>query len=166
MLSAPERHSEGSPMERVRDLGLVLKGRVPTNPAGIYHPVLLTGNLAHVSGQIPRLPDGTLLCGIAGDTASLEEATEAARNCGLTMLSTLEAQLGSLDRVVRVVKVNGYVAAHPDFKDQSKVINAVSNLFIEVFGPAGKSARSAIGVSSLPLGITCEVEAVVEVDLS
>ena len=121
---------------------------------------------AHVSGQVPRNPDGSLCCGIAGATATEEEAVEAARACGLTMLATLENQLGSLDRVKRVVKVNGFVASSPDFQKHPIAINAVSHLFMDVFGPAGKSARSAVGVAALPLGILCEVEAIFEVDLS
>ena len=200
-LNRPERHPRGSPEERVRELGLVLDGRLPANPQGIYHPVVLVDTMAQVSGQVPRLPDGSLLTGTAGSTATEEEAVEAARACGITMLATLRDQLGTLDRVKRVVKVNGYVAASepgpggrrkdlprpssrtdsassasssarryvastPDFTRQPAVVNAVSNLFLDVFGPAGKSARSAVGVAALPLGITCEVEAVMEVDLS
>jgi len=161
----PRRHADGTPEERVAQMGLVLDGRVPTNPVGVYHPVVLVGNTAHVSGQIPRLPDGSLLKGVAGSTASEEDAAEAARNVGLTMLATLRAELGSLDRVRRVIKVNGFVASTPDFEAQPAVVNALSNLFIDVFGPAGKSARSAVGVAALPLGITVEAEAIVEVDL-
>ena len=165
-LNRPERHPRGSPEERVRELGLVLDGRLPANPQGIYHPFVLVDTMAQVSGQVPRLPDGSLLTGTAGSTATEEEAAEAARACGITMLATLRDQLGTLDRVKRVVKVNGYVASTPDFTRQPAVVNAVSNLFLDVFGPAGKSARSAVGVAALPLGITCEVEAVIEVDLS
>ena len=165
-LNRPERHPHGTPEERVGQLGLVLDGRLPANPQGIYHPVVLVDTMAQVSGQVPRLPDGSLLTGTAGSTATEEEAVEAARACGITMLATLRDQLGTLDRVKRVVKVNGYVASTPDFTRQPAVVNAVSNLFLDVFGPAGKSARSAVGVAALPLGITCEVEAVMEVDLS
>ncbi|XRB07947.1 YjgF_endoribonc domain-containing protein [Pycnococcus provasolii] len=154
-----------SPEQRVQELGLVLDGRLPTNPQGVYHPVVLVGSLAHVSGQIPRLPDGSLMTGIAGDSASEEQAAQAAYEVGVTMLATLKNELGSLDRVKRIVKVNGYVACTPDFERQPAVMNALSNLFIDVFGPAGKSARSAVGVAALPLGITVEAEAIVEVDL-
>lgn len=164
--SAPQWHAEGTPEERVKALGIELEGRVPTNPQGIYHPVVLVGNQANVSGQIPRLPDGSLLTGIAGSTASEEEAAEAAYNVGCTMLASIRNQLGSLDRVKRVVMVRAYVASTPEFERQPAVVNALSNLFIDVFGPAGKSARSAVGVAALPLGITVEAEAVIEVDLS
>jgi enamine deaminase RidA (YjgF/YER057c/UK114 family) len=160
-----EEAGSASPEQRVQELGLVLDGRLPTNPQGVYHPVVLVGSLAHVSGQIPRLPDGSLMTGIAGDSASEEEAAQAAYEVGVTMLATLKNELGSLDRVKRIVKVNGYVACTPDFERQPAVMNALSNLFIDVFGPAGKSARSAVGVAALPLGITVEAEAIVEVDL-
>ena len=125
-LNRPERHPRGSPEERVRELGLVLDGRLPANPQGIYHPVVLVDTMAQVSGQVPRLPDGSLLTGTAGSTATEEEAVEAARACGITMLATLRDQLGTLDRVKRVVKVNGYVASTPDFTRQPAVVNAVS----------------------------------------
>lgn len=123
------------------------------------------GNLAYVSGQIPRNPDGSLVTGVVGTAGADEErGREAATAVGLTMLATLRSQLGSLDRVKRVVKVSAFVASAPDFERQPAVCNALSELLIDVFGPAGKSSRSAVGVAALPLGISVEAEALVEIE--
>ena len=123
------------------------------------------GNLAYVSGQIPRNPDGSLVTGVVGTSGADEErGREAATAVGLTMLATLRSQLGSLDRVKRVVKVSAFVASAPDFERQPAVCNALSELLIDVFGPAGKSSRSAVGVAALPLGISVEAEALVEIE--
>ena len=126
---------------------------------------MLVGNLAYVSGQIPRNPDGSLVTGVVGTAGADEErGREAATAVGLTMLATLRSQLGSLDRVKRVVKVSAFVASAPDFERQPAVCNALSELLIDVFGPAGKSSRSAVGVAALPLGISVEAEALVEIE--
>ena len=123
------------------------------------------GNLAYVSGQIPRNPDGSLVTGVVGTAGADEErGREAATAVGLTMLATLRSQLGSLDRVKRVVKISAFVASAPDFERQPAVCNALSELLIDVFGPAGKSSRSAVGVAALPLGISVEAEALVEIE--
>ena len=159
----PPWHEEGSPEERVKQLGLELDGRVATNPAGVFRPAVVVGDLAYVSGQVPRLTDGSLIVGKCGSAEMTEEqAVEAARVVGITMLATMKAQFGSLDMIKQVVKVNGFVNCEPDFTKQPAVVNGLANLLIEVFGPAGKASRSAVGCSGLPLGIPVEAEAIVE----
>ena len=123
---------------------------------------MLVGNLAYVSGQVPRRTDGSLIVGKCGDDIGDEEAVDAARVVGLTMLATMRQQFGSLDHIERVVKVNGFVNCTGDFTRQPAVVNGLANLLIEVFGPAGKASRSAVGCSGLPLGIPVEAEAIVE----
>ena len=123
---------------------------------------MLVGNLAYVSGQVPRRTDGSLIVGKCGDDIGDEEAVEAARVVGLTMLATMRQQFGSLDHIERVVKVNGFVNCVPEYTKQPAVVNGLANLFIDVFGPAGKSSRSAVGSSGLPLGVPVECEAIVE----
>ena len=120
------------------------------------------GNLAHVSGQLPFV-DGELVTGRLGEDVSLEQGTAAARACGLMILAQLEAALGSLDRVERIVKLGAFVTSTADFTDQPKVANGASELMAEVFGEAGKHARSAVGVPVLPLGAAVEVDAIVAV---
>ena len=158
----PGWHPDGSPEERVEQLGLELDGRCATNPAGVFYPVVLVGNLAYVSGQVPRRTDGSLIVGKCGDDIGDDEAVDAARVVGLTMLATMRQQFGSLDHIERVVKVNGFVNCTPDYAKQPAVVNGLANLFIDVFGPAGKSSRSAVGSSGLPLGVPVECEAIVE----
>ena len=161
--ACPPWHEEGSPEERVVQLGLELDGRIATNPAGVFRPAVVVGDLAYVSGQVPRNTDGSLIVGKCGtETMTEEQAVEAARVVGITMLATMRQQFGSLDHVRQVVKVNGFVNCESDFTKQPAVVNGLANLLIEVFGPAGKASRSAIGCSGLPLGIPVEAEAVVE----
>lgn len=161
--ACPPWHEEGSPEERVVQLGLELDGRIATNPAGVFRPAVVVGDLAYVSGQVPRNTDGSLIVGKCGtETMTEEQAVEAARVVGITMLATMRQQFGSLDHVRQVVKVNGFVNCESDFTKQPAVVNGLANLLIEVFGPAGKASRSAIGCSGLPLGIPVEAEAIVE----
>ena len=132
-------------------------------PAGVYKPLVLLGNLAYLSGHGPVTMDGSLLTGRVGEDVDKEQGKLAARQVGLTMLSTLRAQLGSLDRVARVIKVLGMVNATPDFGEHPYVINGCSELFAEVFGSEhGIGARSAVGMGSLPGNITVEIEAILE----
>ena len=159
----PGWHENGSPEERVKELGLELEGRVAKNPAGVFYPAVLVGDVAYVSGQVPRNTDGSLIVGKCGtDDMTEEQAVEAARVVGITMLATMRQQFGSLDNIKRVIKVNGFVNCTDDFTKQPAVVNGLANLFIDVFGPAGKSSRSAVGCSGLPLGIPVEAEAIVE----
>jgi enamine deaminase RidA (YjgF/YER057c/UK114 family) len=145
---------------RLEELGIELPAAAA--PVAAYVPVVTTGNLAHVSGQLPFVA-GALVTGRLGEDVSLEEGTAAARACGLMILAQLEAALGSLERVARIVKLGAFVNSAPHFTDQPKVANGASELMAEVFGEAGKHARSAVGVAVLPLGAAVEVDAIVEV---
>ena len=130
-------------------------------PGGVYSPIVQVGDTVYVSGHGPLLPDGSMITGKVG--AELDEAAgkNAARQVGLAILATLQAQLGSLDRVERVVKVLGMVNAASDFERHPQIINGFSELMIEVFGESGRAARSAVGMGSLPGNIAVEVEAIV-----
>ena len=132
-------------------------------PGGIYHPVLIVGNLAIVSGHGPVRADGSMITGKVGETISEAEAQLAARQVGLTMLSTLRRELGSLDRIERLVKTLGMVNSTPDFGNHPQVVNGFSSLMVEIWGDVnGKGARSAVGMGSLPANIAVEVEAIFE----
>ena len=132
-------------------------------PVGVYKPIVIVGNLAYLSGHGPLRPDKSLIIGRVGADLSLEEGKLAARQVGLALLATLLAQLGSLDRVARVIKVLGMVNATPDFEQHPKVINGASELFAEVWGQDnGVGARSAVGMGSLPDNIPVEIEMIVE----
>ena len=148
---------------KIVELGLEL----PPAPApmGVYKPIVITGNLAYLSGHGPVQPDGTLMTGRVGDDLDLDAGYQPARQVGLTMLATLRANLGSLDRVQRVIKVLGMVNCTPDFPDHPKVINGCSELFAQVWGEEnGVGARSAVGMGSLPGNISTEIEAIFEID--
>jgi enamine deaminase RidA (YjgF/YER057c/UK114 family) len=147
--------------KRLEELGIVLPKA--TAPAANYVNAVLTGNLLFLSGKGPYRPDGTLHTGIVGQHVTVEEAYQHARLTGLHLISTMQAELGDLDRVVRVVKVLGMVNAVPGFGQQPEVINGCSDLMVEVFGEKGRHARSAVGMGSLPRNITVEIEAIVEV---
>ena len=132
-------------------------------PVGNYVGSVLVGELLFMSGCGPRRPDGSSITGKVGGDLSTEEGYEAARLVGLNMLAGIRAQLGSLDRVRQVVKTLGMVNAVPDFKEQPTVINGYSDLLVEVFGDAGRGARSAVGMASLPFQIAVEVEMILQV---
>ena len=137
----------------------------PPAPAGVYKPMVMADNLAYLSGHGPLRSDGSMFVGRVGADVDLEEGYRAARQTGLALLSTLRHELGSLDRVTRVVKLLGLVNSSPDFHQHPAVINGCSELFVQVFGPdAGVGARSALGVAALPGNITVEIEAIVEVE--
>jgi enamine deaminase RidA (YjgF/YER057c/UK114 family) len=130
---------------------------------GIYKPVVVTGNLAFVSGHGPLKSDRSLLLGRVGETLDLASGQAAARQTGLAILATLRAELGSLDRIGRVIKVLGMVNCTPEFADHPKVINGCSELFAQVWGDdRGVGARSAVGMGSLPGNIAVEIEAIFE----
>ena len=143
---------------RLQELGIVLPDVSP--PLASYVPVMVQGDLAFVSGQLPFV-DGELVTGTLGKDVELDQAVVAARACGLMILAQLKAAVGSLDKVERVVKLGGFVASTPDFTDQHKVVNGASDLMAEVFGDAGRHARAAVGVPSLPVGAAVEVDAVI-----
>lgn len=134
-------------------------------PVGVYKPLVIVGSLAYVSGHGPLKPDKSLITGRVGADLTLEQGKAAARQVGLAILATLRAQLGSLDRVKRVVKVLGMVNSAPDFLDHPKVINGCSELFADLWGPDhGIGARSAVGMGPLPGNIAVEIEAIFEVE--
>ena len=135
----------------------------PLVPAGNYVGAKTVGKLVYLSGEGPRLPNG-VISGKVGEDLSVEEGQEAARLVGLNMLTTLRNHIGDLDRVKQIVKVFGMVNALPNFKQHPSVINGFSDLMVEVFGDKGRGARSAVGMSSLPFQIACEVEMIVEIE--
>ena len=146
---------------RISELNLELPPA--PKPGGIYHPVLILENIAYVSGHGPLRSDGSMITGKVGDTMTEADAYRAARQVGLTMLATLRRELGSLDRIERLVKTLGMVNATPDFANHPQVINGFSNLMVEIWGDVkGKGARSAVGMGSLPSNIAVEVEAIFE----
>jgi enamine deaminase RidA (YjgF/YER057c/UK114 family) len=145
---------------KLAELGLVLPE--PAAPVAAYVPVVMTGGLAYVSGQLPFV-DGVLVKGRLGESVTVGEGYEAARACGLMLLAQLRAALGSLSRVERVVKLGAFVCSTGEFIDQPKVANGASDLMAAVFGEAGRHARSAVGVPVLPLGAAVEVDAIVAV---
>jgi enamine deaminase RidA (YjgF/YER057c/UK114 family) len=149
-----------SPAERAKELGLVFPPA--PKPAGVYRPVLVIDNFLYVSGQAPMKNDGTLMQGRLGDNLSLEEGKLAARQVGLTMLSSIQTHFGSLDKIKRVVKVFGMVNCTPDFIQQPYVVNGFSELMADIWGREyGIGVRSAVGMM-LPDGIPVEVEAMFE----
>lgn len=130
---------------------------------GVYNPLVIVGTIAYLSGHGPYLPDGGYIMGKVGSELTLDDGRQAARQTGLAILSTLRTQLGSLDRIKRVVKLLGMVNASPDFGEHPQVINGCSELFAEVFGSdAGIGARSAVGMGSLPGNIAVEIEGIFE----
>lgn len=146
---------------RIKELSIELS--TPAKPVANYVGAVKTGNLVFLSGKISKDNAGNLIKGKLGKDLTIEQGYEAAKTCGIAQLSTLKAELGDLNKVVRIVKVSGFVNSTPDFTDQSKVINGFSDLMVEVFGARGKHARAAVGMTSLPLGVACEVEMIVEV---
>lgn len=147
---------------RLRELGIELPPAQA--PVASYVPVVVSSGLAYVSGQVPMAEGKLLWTGKLGAELDLEAGAEAARRCALQALSALRAELGSLDRVRRIVKVSVYVASDRGFTDQPKVANGASDLLVQVFGDAGRHARAAVGVAELPLGGPVEVEVVAEVE--
>ena len=147
--------------DRIQELGLHLP-EVAT-PVANYVPAVRAGNLLFVAGQVPRGADGQMITGKVGDSMGVDAAYNAARICGLYALAAAKAELGDLDKVVRVVRVMGLVNAVPDFTQQPAVINGFSDLMVEVFGEAGRHARVAYGAGSLPGAAAVEVESLYEV---
>src|SRR3954468_22644520 len=147
--------------QRLAELGISLPA--PAAPVAAYVPAVEHAGLLHISGQISFAEDGSLIKGRLGDDIDLEGGGAAARRCGIMLLAQMKAALGSLDRVERVVKLGVFVNSVPAFIDQPKVANGASELMQEVFGDAGRHARSAVGVAVLPLGVAVEVDAIVAV---
>lgn len=147
--------------ERLADLDIDIP--VPMGPAGLYVPAVRVGDLVYLSGTGPVRPDGSLVTGKVGRDLDVDEAREAARLTGLQIVGMLAAELGDLDRVVRIVKLLGMVNCAPGFTHTPRVIDGCSELLVTVFGDAGKGARSAVGMAELPFDIAVEIEAVVHV---
>ena len=146
---------------RLAELGITLPSSPA--PAANYVPYVQTGDLVYISGQISMDADG-LKTGKLGDGYSIDDGYAAARKCGINLIAQLKAACGGdLDRLVRVVKLNGFVNATQDFTDHPKVINGTSDLMVEVFGEQGRHARAAVGSSSLPLGVAVEVEGIFQI---
>lgn len=148
--------------QRLRDAGIALPPAAA--PVAAYVPAVRSGAMLYLSGQLP-MRDGTpAVKGILGAGVTLEQGAEAARLAALNLLAQAKLALdGDLDRICRLVKLTGFVAATPDFTDHPKVVNGASELMITALGPAGRHARSAVGVASLPLGAAVEVEAIFEI---
>lgn len=147
-----------TPEERLSSLGLVLP--VAPVPVANYVPYRFAGNLLYLSGQGPKRADGTYRPGRLGRDCAIEEAYEDARLTGLNLLAVAKSALGELSRIEAVVKLLGMVNAEPDFSEHPKVINGCSDLLVEVLGDAGRHARSAVGMGSLPNRMTVEIEAI------
>jgi enamine deaminase RidA (YjgF/YER057c/UK114 family) len=149
-----------TPEARIAELAITLPPTPP--PGGVYTPVVVVDRIAYVSGQVPWGPDGKMIVGRVGSDLTEEQGAAAARDVALSMLATVRASLGSLDRVKRIVKVLGMVNSTPDFQRHPAVMNGFSNTMVEIFGDAGRAARSAVGMGSLPYNVPVEVEAILE----
>jgi enamine deaminase RidA (YjgF/YER057c/UK114 family) len=151
--------------QRLQSLGIALPQ--PSSPVANYVPFVRTGNLVFVSGQICLGPDGKLAAEHTGKVAadvSPEVAKEAARLCAINLMAQLRRAVGDLDKVVRCVRLGGFIASSPDFAGQAGVMNGASDLIVEVFGDKGRHARTTIGVAALPTGASVEVEGIFEVE--
>lgn len=144
--------------DRLIELGITLP--VAAAPVAAYVPTVEANGMLYVSGQLP-FRGGNIMVGRLGEDRDLAFGTEAARACGLMLIAQIKAALGSLDRVERIVKLNIFVNSDPRFTDQPKVGNGVSELMVDVFGDAGRHARAAVGVPTLPMGAAVEVDAIV-----
>lgn len=147
---------------KLKEKGIVLA--TPSNPVANYVNVVRVGNLLYLAGKGPAKADNTYVTGKAGKDLTIEQGYEAARLTAIAHLAVLRNELGSLNKVRRIVKVFGMVNCTDDFKDQPKIINGYSDLMVEIFGDKGKHARSAVGMASLPFNMAVEVEVIVEVE--
>ena len=145
--------------EKIKTIGIRLPN--PPSPAGSYIPVVKSGNLLYVSGQIPMEDGKVVFTGKVSDT-NIETAQKSARICAINILAQIKKELGDLEKISRIVRLSGFVNSGPEFTQQPKVINAASDLFYEIFGECGKHSRIAVGVSSLPLNSMTEIDAIVE----
>src|SRR3569623_1416237 len=147
--------------QRLSELGITLP--VAAAPVASYVPAVEQGGMLHISGQISFAEDGSVIYGRLGEDMDLDAGNAAARRCGIGLLAQIKAALGSLDRGDRIVKLGVFVNSAPSFTDQPKVANGASELMQQVFGAAGRHARSAVGGAVLPLGVAVEVDAIVAV---
>ena len=145
--------------EKIKSLGITLPN--PPTPAGSYIPAIKTGNLLFISGQIPMENGKVLFTGKVTDE-NLETAQKSARMCAINLLAQIKRELGSLDKVKKIVRLSGFVNSDAEFYQHPKVINAASDLFFEIFGDKGKHSRIAVGVACLPLNSMTEIDAIIE----
>ena len=146
--------------EKLKELGIEIP--TPPSPAGSYIPVVTTGNLAFISGQIPMKEGKVVFEGKVPENQSVDSARDAAKICIINGLAQLKANLGSLDKITKFVRISGFVNSNPNFAEQPKVINAASDLLVEIFGDMAKHSRIAVGVANLPLNSTVEIDMIVE----
>ena len=152
----------GTVEKKLATLGIALPAAA--SPVANYVPFVRSGNLLTVSGQLCFGPDGKLVAkGRLGDTVSIEDGQKAARACAINLLAQLKAALGDLDKIVRVVRLGGFINSAPGFADGPKVMNGASDLMVDVFGDKGRHARTTVGVSALPADAAVEVEGLFEV---
>ena len=144
--------------DKLRAAGIELPNAAP--PAANYVSFVMHDGLVHIAGQIP-FRDGQLVKGRLGEDMSVDEGKATARLCGIGILAQLKAALGDLDRVQRIVKLGVFVSSTPGFTDHPEVANGASDLMVEIFGDAGRHARSAVGVAALPRGVAVEIDAIV-----
>ena len=148
-------------MDKLKENNIILQS--PPSPAGSYIPVVLTGNLAFVSGQIPIKDGKVAFSGKVPVEQSVENAQEAAKLCIINGLAQLNTHFGTLENIKKIIRISGFVNSTSDFSEQPKIINHASDLLFEIFGDSGKHSRVAVGVSSLPLNSTVEIDMIVEV---
>jgi enamine deaminase RidA (YjgF/YER057c/UK114 family) len=153
--------ADRSPEQRLAGLGLTLPE--VTAPLAAYVPAVRSGHLVYTAGQLPMAEGKLLAAGKVGDQVSAAEAAGLARTCALNALAAAVSVAGSLSAIRRIVKVTGFVASAPGFTGQAQVVNGASELLLEVFGDAGKHARSAVGMAVLPMDAPVEVELIAEV---
>ena len=146
--------------ERLKKLGIILP--VPPKPAGSYVPIVVSGNLVFVSGQIP-IEDGHLKYqGKVENDQTIENAQSAARLCIVNGLSQIKAYFGTLENIQKIVRISGFVNSNESFTEQPRIINTASDLLVDIFGEKGRHSRIAVGVSSLPLNATVEIDMIIE----
>ncbi len=162
-LPAARAAETATPTQRLAALGLTLPAVSPV--IANYVPAVRSGNLVFLAGQVARGADGKILTGKVGRDVTEAQAAEAARTCALQLLAALQAEVGDLAKVKRIVRVGGFVNCTDDFTAQPKVVNGASDLLVAVFGDAGKHARAAVGVNALPAGAPVEIELVAEVEM-
>ena len=145
--------------EQLKKLEVTLP--IPPTPAGSYVPAIKTGNLLFISGQIP-MEDGKVIFTGKVTNDNMETAKKSAKMCAINLLAQMKRELGSLDKVTKIVRISGFVNSDPDFYQHPKIINAASDLFFEIFGDKGKHSRIAVGVACLPLNSMTEIDAIIE----
>ena len=145
--------------EKLKTLEITLP--IPPTPAGSYVPAIKTGNLLFISGQIP-MEDGKVIFTGKVTNDNMETAKKSAKMCAINLLAQMKRELGSLDKVTKIVRISGFVNSDPEFYQHPKIINAASDLFFEIFGDKGKHSRIAVGVACLPLNSMTEIDAIIE----